>query len=51
MPKKNKQQASCKACNTIDGLYVTLKNGERLPSYVLKIGDGIYCNTCAKAAA
>ena len=45
---KKKAVAACKGCGSSDALYVQLGNGERLPSYVMKIGDGIYCNTCAK---
>lgn len=39
--------AACKACGSSDALYVELRNGEKLPSYVMRIGDGIYCNPCA----
>ena len=45
---KKKAIAVCKECGSNDALYVTLGNGERLPSYVMRIGDGIYCNDCAK---
>jgi hypothetical protein len=45
MAKKTIQ--TCKGCNSSDALYVQLRNGERLPSYVMRIGDGIYCNACA----
>lgn len=41
-----KKQAVCVECGTNDGLYVTLANGERLPSYHLLIGIGIKCNEC-----
>ena len=44
---KKKAVAACKGCGSSDALYVELGNGEKLPSYVMKIGDGIYCNTCA----
>ena len=43
-----RKAAACKGCGSSDALYVQLGNGERLPSYVMKIGDGIYCNPCAK---
>lgn len=43
---KKKIKATCLDCGTHDGLFITLKNGERLPSYVLKIGEGIVCNEC-----
>jgi len=33
-------------CGSNDALYITLRNGERLPSYILKIGQGIICNEC-----
>jgi hypothetical protein len=45
---KNKAVAVCKGCGSSDALYVELGNGKRLPSYVMRIGDGIYCNPCAK---
>ena len=45
---KKKAVAACKGCGSSEALYVTLGNGERLPSYVMRIGDGIYCNPCAK---
>ena len=45
---KRKAEATCKGCGSSEALYVTLGNGERLPSYVMRIGDGIYCNPCAK---
>jgi hypothetical protein len=38
---------ACKGCGSSDALYVQLHNGERLPSYVMRIGEGIYCNACA----
>lgn len=45
---RKKTQPVCKGCGSNDALYITLKNGERLPSYVMRIADGIYCNTCAE---
>jgi hypothetical protein len=50
MPKK-KQLPVCAGCNSNEKLYVYLPNGERLPSYVMKIGEGIFCNECAKETA
>ena len=47
-------KATCVECATHDGLFITLRNGERLPSYHLVIGKGIVCNSCsdkAKASA
>ena len=44
---RKKLQAACKGCGSSDALYIQLRNGERLPSYVMRIGDGIYCNACA----
>ena len=44
---RKKAAAACKGCGSSDALYITLHNGERLPSYVMRIGDGIYCNACA----
>ena len=45
--RKTKILPTCKACGSNEALYITLKNGERLPSYVMRLGDGIYCNKCA----
>jgi hypothetical protein len=45
---RKKAEVTCKSCGSNDALYVQLSNGERLPSYVMRIGDGIYCNPCAK---
>jgi hypothetical protein len=39
-------KAVCVKCNTHDGLFIVLGNGERLPSYTIKIGGGIICNQC-----
>ena len=44
---RTKVLPTCKSCGSNDALYVTLRNGERLPSYVMKVADGIYCNACA----
>jgi hypothetical protein len=44
---KKKAVAVCKGCASNDALYVELGNGKRLPSFVLRIVDGIYCNNCA----
>ena len=38
----------CVKCGSNEALYVTLKNGEKLPSYVMRIGQGIFCNICAE---
>ena len=46
-----KTQARCINCGTHDGLFIILKNGERLPSYTIKIGEGIICNECKEKAA
>jgi len=48
MAKKIK--AACTLCGTYDGLFITLRNGERLPSYKIKIGQGIVCNECDERA-
>jgi ribosomal protein L37AE/L43A len=45
MPKI-KSKPVCVSCGSNDALYITLKNGERLPSYVMRIGAGIWCNQC-----
>ena len=42
-----KKLATCKGCGSSEALYVTLGNGEKLPSYVMKIGEGIFCHECA----
>jgi len=44
---RKKVAVACKGCGSNEALYVSLHNGERLPSYVMRIGDGIYCNACA----
>ena len=44
MAKKN--QPVCMECGSNDALYVTLRNGEKLPSYTMTIGIGIVCNGC-----
>jgi hypothetical protein len=44
---RKKATAKCKGCGSSDALYIQLANGERLPSYVMRIGEGIYCNACA----
>ena len=43
---RTKVKPACIACGTNDGLYITLNNGERLPSYTIAIGRGILCNDC-----
>lgn len=48
MAKKNKP--TCTQCGSNEALYITLANGERLPSYVMKIGQGIFCNPCNEKA-
>ena len=47
---KRKNIPVCVNCGSNETLYITLKNGERLPSYVIKIGKGIWCNPCDKAS-
>jgi hypothetical protein len=39
----------CVKCGSNDSLYVTLSNGTKLPSYVMRIGAGIWCNECDQA--
>jgi hypothetical protein len=39
-------KVTCIYCGTHDGLFIVLKNGERLPSYTIKLGEGIVCNGC-----
>ena len=43
---KRKVVATCKGCGSSEALYVTLRNGDRLPSYTYAIGKGIICNGC-----
>lgn len=45
-----KAKAVCVKCGTHEGLFITLRNGERLPSYTIKIGEGIVCNACKSEA-
>jgi hypothetical protein len=40
---------TCKNCGSNEALYIKLSNGERLPSFVMKIGNGIWCNACNQA--
>ena len=40
----------CVKCGTHEGLFITLRNGERLPSYTIKLGEGIVCNECKRKA-
>jgi hypothetical protein len=47
MAKKSKPV--CMECGSNDALYVTLRNGDRLPSYTYAIGKGIICNGCKAA--
>ena len=47
---KKKKEANCTGCGSSDALYIILKNGERLPSYVMRLGVGIFCKPCAKVA-
>lgn len=46
MSKRKKTLPICSNCGSNDKLYVTLGNGEKLPSFVIKIGQGIWCNEC-----
>jgi hypothetical protein len=50
MSKRERAKASCVKCGTYEGLFITLGNGERLPSYTIKIGEGIVCNACKDKA-
>ena len=43
-------KAVCVKCGTHEGLFVSLSNGKRLPSYTIKIGEGIVCNACKSKA-
>ena len=46
MGKRERAKAVCVKCGTYEGLFIVLQNGEKLPSYTIKIGEGIVCNTC-----
>lgn len=46
MSKRAKSKPVCAGCNSNDALYVTLANGDRLPSYSMVIGVGIFCPAC-----
>ena len=43
MAKKTK--VVCVKCGTHDGLFM-MRGATRLPSYTIKIGEGIICNEC-----
>lgn len=45
---KTKVLPVCRKCGSNEALFITLRNGEKLPSYVMRIGEGIYCNECAR---
>ena len=45
-----KAKAVCVKCGTHDGLFITL-GATRLPSYTIKIGEGIICNLCKEVTA
>lgn len=45
-----KVKATCTKCGTHEGLFIVLGNGSRLPSYTIKIGQGIVCNECKEKA-
>jgi hypothetical protein len=38
-------KAVCVKCGTHDGLFIML-GATRLPSYTIKLGEGIICNEC-----
>ena len=46
MGKRERAKAVCVKCGTYEGLFIVLRNGERLPSYTIKLGEGIVCNGC-----
>ena len=48
MKTKKKNRLVCQECGDEEAMYVTLKNGEKLPSFVYRIGEGKFCNYCAK---
>lgn len=44
---KTKVLPKCSVCGSHDALFVTLGNGERLPSYVIKVATGkMVCYSC-----
>ena len=49
MPRKTKPAPKCARCESSDALYITLKNGAKLPAYAIDIASGaIYCHPCDK---
>ena len=44
-----KAKVTCIKCGTHDGLFIMLGT-TRLPSYTIKIGEGIVCNECKDKA-
>jgi hypothetical protein len=48
---KKKSVATCKACESSNALYIHLTNGSKIPNYVMRIGEGIYCKPCAEKVA
>jgi hypothetical protein len=42
-------KAVCVKCGTHDGLFIML-GATRLPSYTIKLGEGIVCNECRDKA-
>ena len=43
---KVKEKPICMVCKSHDALFITLKNGERLPCFTYLIGQGIICPDC-----
>lgn len=44
--KSKKALPVCLGCGSNEALYITLANGERLPSYSMVMGVGIFCPPC-----
>ena len=47
---KNKKIKQCFSCGSSEALYITLKNGENLPSFAIDLGSGVIrCHPCHKS--
>ena len=45
---KKKVLAQCVECATVDGMYIDVGEGRKLPSYSIVFGKGLFCPPCAK---
>ena len=47
MKTKQVKQLQCSVCGSSEALYITLANGDRLPSFRIRMADRtIVCNSC-----